>query len=65
MKTADFFSDFSPIIELDEVREKNVSIAFVFDQTPMRYNPASCIGYYSPMTCKETLDDWIPLGSTG
>ena len=61
MLTNDFYASFTPVIPLDEYREKNVTIAFVIAQTPLKYDPLSCDGYYSPATCRSELEEPIEL----
>jgi hypothetical protein len=61
MLTNDFYAAFTPVIPLDEYREKNVSIAFVVDQKPLQYDPFSCVEYYSAATCTRKLDEPIDL----
>ncbi|MEO0336355.1 MAG: hypothetical protein AAF202_08170, partial [Pseudomonadota bacterium] len=61
MLTNDFYAAFTPVIPLDEYRKRNVTIAFVIDQTPLQYDPLSCEGYYSPATCRAKLEEPINL----
>lgn len=61
MLTNDFYATFTPVIPLDEYREENVTIAFVIDQTPLRYDPFSCEGHYLASTCRVKLCEPVEL----
>lgn len=65
IKTSDFFTMFSPKVDLSQFKgEKNITIAFVLDVSPIEYDLSSCEnGYLFSNTCRRKLpeEERIPI----